>query len=154
LFVDPGHHRLEARQGEEHTFAEVEATAGVASRVQLAFTRTPAAAPKPLVVPARPEPAKSTGRAGWLTVTGTVAAGLGGVGIVGFGLRTQSLQDQYVRDPSSATRDDGLRMRALTNASIAVAGAGALLVALDLLVFRSGERPSEVSAARPFVFTF
>jgi len=110
--------------------------------------------PRPVVALARPERGKSTGRAGWLTVTGTVAAGLGGVGIVAFGLRTQSLQDQYVREPSSATRDDGLRMRALTNTSIAVAGVGALLVALDLFVLRSGEHPSEVSAARPLVLTF
>jgi hypothetical protein len=40
--------------------------------------------------------------------------------------------------PTTGTRDDGLRMRALTNVSVAVTGLGAALVALDLLVLETG----------------
>lgn len=71
---------------------------------------------------------------GWLTWTGGALAVSGAASTLYFGLRTRSLHDDYVRDPTEERYDDGRRARLVTNVSIGVAAVGAVLVAVDLLV--------------------
>ncbi len=104
--------------------------------------------------PPEPAPPPATGEkielrhglAGWLTVGGAIVAGIGTAGIIGFGLRTADLGDQYLAAPSSDLRDEGLLMRGFTNGSIGVLGLGALLIVADLALFRTGERVEWVVA--------
>jgi len=70
---------------------------------------------------------------GALTWIGAGTAVLGGAGIVIFGLMAQSLHDDYVAMPDADTRDEGMLMRNLANASIGVAALGAVLVLVDLI---------------------
>jgi hypothetical protein len=69
---------------------------------------------------------------GW-TGIGLIVAGAGC--IVGCGLYTDSLGDEYLMNPTADTRDTGLTMRALTNVAIGVAGLGGILLVLDLALF-------------------
>jgi tetratricopeptide (TPR) repeat protein len=86
-----------------------------------------------------PEPAAAidheTRGLGWLSAIGFSLAGIGAGCLVGCGLYAQSLHDDYVAMPSTSTRDEGLVFRDLANVAIAVAGAGAILVLVDILFF-------------------
>ena len=57
----------------------------------------------------------------------------GGAGIIGFGVRADALHDDYIDGPDPATRDKGITMRNLANASIAVALLGAVLISADVI---------------------
>lgn len=72
-------------------------------------------------------------RPGPLTWVGVSLGAVGGAGILGFGLRARALHGDYVASPSEDLRQRGTLMRNLANASIGVAGAGALLVVGDLV---------------------
>lgn len=82
-------------------------------------------------VPAEPE-TSGLGVLGW-TGIGLLIAGAGC--IVGCGLYTDSLGDEYLMNPTADTRDTGLAMRAITNVAIGVAGLGGILLVLDLALF-------------------
>lgn len=85
------------------------------------------------------------GRPGPLTWVGGAVAVAGVAGVVGFGLRARTLHDDYDDTPTAEVRDDGIRMRRLTNASIGVAAAGAIAVLVDLLWLGGGDEASEVA---------
>ncbi len=129
--LDPGAHRvrigaaaplaLEVERGREHVM--------VAPRTEAQ------AAPRSAAAPRRVEPTALRPRGpGWLTWTGGALAVAGGASTLYFGLRTQSLHDDYVREPTEERYDDGTRARLVTNVSIGVAAVGAVLVAVDLLL--------------------
>ncbi|MEM6954588.1 MAG: tetratricopeptide repeat protein [Myxococcota bacterium] len=93
--------------------------------------------------PVGPEPDERGYGAGSLVVTGAVLAAVGAAGTIGFGLRTQSLRDDYdaatqadIVDEMMADqiRNDGERSRRITNASIAVAVVGGALMLVDLII--------------------
>jgi hypothetical protein len=153
VFVDPGARELVATLPQGPVSVRIEAVAGTAHAVvfepQRPEPREPApsrsSAAVPVALPRRESRPDRPGLSpGWLSVVGGVTAGVGAAGIVGFGLRTRALESDYHDAPRATTRDDGLRMQALTNVSIAVAGLGAALVALDLL---------ETGAPRPLKAT-
>jgi hypothetical protein len=162
-FVEPGRHQLTADTAGGPISLEVEAVAGTAHAV--AFEGRSVPAPPPETAPsgrgAGGEPSApvmhgsaprrdSRGVApGWLTLAGGITTGVGVAGVVGFGLRTRSLESSYHSAPSAETRDAGLRTQTLTNASIVMAGVGAALVVLDLLVFETGRsRSVQIGADR------
>jgi tetratricopeptide (TPR) repeat protein len=72
--------------------------------------------------------------ASWLTWVGSGAALFGATGTVVFGVRTRTLHDRYIGDPTAETRDAGLQAKELTNASIAVGALGVAVAAFDVLV--------------------
>ena len=106
-------------------------------------SRAPSSAAPSSPVDATPPPrvpeTETEGLAGWLTVVGASVVAVGAGGVIGFGLRADDLHDTYLAHPSVDTRDEGLVMKGLANASIAVGCVGALLVVGDLLLFRTGE---------------
>ncbi len=71
---------------------------------------------------------------GLLTWGGGGLAVAGTVGAVVFGLKTQSLHDDFAMMPTQALADDGEEMRGFTNLSIGAAILGVSLVAYDLLI--------------------
>jgi hypothetical protein len=87
--------------------------------------------------------ANGLGALGW-TGIGLMIAGAGC--IVGCGLYTESLGDDYLMNPTAETRDTGLAMRAITNVSIGVAGLGAVLLVLDLALFAFDDDEPETEA--------
>jgi hypothetical protein len=95
-----------------------------------------------------PQPLEDDGRAGWLTAVGAISAGVGVGGIIGFGVRADDVHDAYLANPTQTGRDEGLVMRGLANASIAVASVGAVLVVGDLLLFRTGRSTAVTSPSR------
>jgi hypothetical protein len=83
-----------------------------------------------------------------LTWTGVGLAAVGAAGILYFGLRAQSIHDQYVLTPTTGRRDKGMLYRDLANISIGVAGLGAVLLLVDLLFLApqsTGEQERAVS---------
>lgn len=141
LFVLPGKHVVGARVGERDLAAEVDAEAGHVATVSLASKPPPATAPPPPVVTSR-------GRAGWLTVVGSVVGGIGTAGIIGFGVRASDLHAEYVASPSADLRDQGLVMKGLANGSIGVLSLGAALVVLDLALVGTGAHRVVVADAK------
>ena len=76
---------------------------------------------------------------GVLTYVGAGVAALGITGIVVFGLRAESLHAMNEPMPTRETYDEGVLMRDLANVSIGVAIAGAILVAVDLLLLQDSD---------------
>lgn len=117
--LDPGRREIVVAAGVATDRAVVEIARGATSEVTLRATI------------AQPPPARGPGVLTW---TG------GGLGVVGtgvaiyFGLRTRSLHEEYLANPTVETRDEGLRARDIANVSIAVAAIGAALVAVDLFI--------------------
>jgi tetratricopeptide repeat protein len=70
---------------------------------------------------------------GLLTYLGGGLTIVAGAGTAIFGLRTQTLHDRYIANPSSDLRSEGLFMRSMTNAAIVTIGVGIALVLVDLL---------------------
>jgi tetratricopeptide (TPR) repeat protein len=99
----------------------------------------PPRVPPPTVVTPPPAPAPIEDRApprarpSALTWVGLGLAVGGGAGIIGFGVRANALHDDYIAGPDPATRDKGITMRNLANASIAVALVGAVLITADAI---------------------
>jgi tetratricopeptide (TPR) repeat protein len=88
----------------------------------------------------------------WLSGIGVGVLSLGVAGIVGFGLRTQDLRDEYVETQNEAIADEGLLSRDLANASIGVAVGGALVIAADLIWWitdgEGADRPAPATGFR------
>lgn len=126
LDVDPGRRELTARAGAALDREIVEVVRGETHRIALAATIT--AAPR---------------GPGILTWAGAGTTALGSGAAIIFGLRARALHDDYLANPMTETRDDGLRMRDLTNTSIAIAAVGLAVVAFDLVVL--ARRPGAVS---------
>jgi len=66
-------------------------------------------------------------------ILGSGLAVAGGAGIVGFGLRTDALYDDYLANPNVDTADQGETMLVLANVSIGVVALGGVLVLIDIL---------------------
>jgi hypothetical protein len=132
LEVDPGRHEVIAETAEASDRQVVEVGRGATATVTLA-------AVAPLSRPRGP---------GVLTWTSGGAAVVATGAAVYFGLRARALHDDYLAMPTVATRDDGLRMRDLTNLSIGVAVIGAIGVAIDFFVLarRPEARPRRPTA--------
>jgi hypothetical protein len=102
----------------------------------------------------RDEPAGGAG-VGWLTGVGVAVAAIGAGGVIGFGLHTQSLHDEWLAGGPDEVRDEGLTMRTITNVSIGVLALGGALVLLDLLLAAGGNGTGErASAQRPGTIYF
>jgi hypothetical protein len=95
----------------------------------------PVGAPSP---PAE-SPARRGGEVGWLLATGSVVSALGVAGVIAFGLHASSLHDAYQVAPTPALLADGPVFVDLTNASIGVLAAGAVLMVIDLALALAGE---------------
>ena len=70
---------------------------------------------------------------GWLGWTGMGLATLGTAGAIGFGIRTESLQDRYIAELDPSVREEAVTSRTLTNASIGIAVTGAAVIVADLI---------------------
>jgi tetratricopeptide (TPR) repeat protein len=117
--------------------------------------QAPEPEPTPLPEPTPPPRTASavvdapSSRTAWLAIGGAVVAGAGVAGIVYFGLRAQSLHDEWEASPTDEDlAGRGTTMRDLANVSIGVAALGAVLVLLDVLFLSSGDAPSEARALR------
>lgn len=132
LDVDPGRHDIVAETAGATDSRTIEIARGATVTVTLD------ASPPP---PLRRGP-------GALTWAGSGVAALGTGAAIYFGLRAQALHGDYLAMPTPATRDDGLRMKDLTNISIGVAATAALVVVIDLLVLarRPADEPRRIRA--------
>ena len=145
LMVDPGPHRIAA---EGVPTGEIEVRLGETTDVDLSTATaepppTPKAAPTPAPVVDRPQPfPRPRPRPSALTWVGLGLAVTGGAGIIGFGVRANALHDDYVADPDPSTRERGITMRNLANASIGVALLGAVLMTADLIRLGVARRAS------------
>jgi hypothetical protein len=105
--------------------------------------------------PPPPPPARHVSRGpSWLTWAGAGLAVAGGASTAYFGLRTQSLHDDYVRDPTQQRYDDGRRSKLITNVSIGVAAVGAVMVAIDLILLAPQEREQRHARRANALLTF
>jgi hypothetical protein len=135
--VDPGRRalRVETPSGVRELTAEL----APGERLSISAPAEPAA-------PARvPKSSKVRSRAPAPTAVGWLGAGLAGAGLAGtvyFGLRTNSLGDEFDRTGSRDAYDDGRRARTFTNVSLSVAIVGAALFAADWL-FLAPERTED-----------
>jgi hypothetical protein len=144
--LDPGEHQVLVRDGSDSRPLRVTVRRGETVALRLEAVKVPPAGPPagaPTSAPA-PSPARRVGP-GPLTWIGAGLAVLGAAGVVGFGVRAQQLHDDYVAAPSSERRQDGLLMRNLANAALAVGVVGVVALAVDL--FWLARRP--VRAERP-----
>ena len=134
VLVVPGSHTVRV-EGEPASAHEVrvgevtEVTIGPAPSVSPRLP-PPSATPPPAHIEDRPPP---RARPSALTWVGLGLAVAGGAGIIGFGVRANALHDDYIAGPDPSTRNKGITMRNLANASIAVAVLGAVLVTADVI---------------------
>jgi hypothetical protein len=145
--ADPGTHALEVIWPDQHVEERFELAEAEVREIEIEKPAPPPSAPKPtpLEVGPRdalpPRPARAPVR--WptpLTWVGAPLAGLGGIGVVAFGSSTLAARRDHEADPTSATQTRGHRMRALTNASIAVAVGGGVLLLADAIRYGVGKR--------------
>ena len=149
LVLDPGAHDVVAP--------------GWATRLQLApgsitavhvpgTTTDTSAAARPVTPPSDrpPPPPPRPARFGPLGWIGVGVAALGGAGTLGFGLRARTLHADYVASPAADERRRGITMRNLTNASIAVAATGGVLLVTELIRWGVARRrgPDHAATAR------
>jgi hypothetical protein len=132
LYLEPGEHEI--RYGDDQT-QSFSATRGRVLKVVLREQEFDATAPDPdartdLTTTAT---TSSEGGPGWLTWGGAGIAAAGTTGAIVFGLKTQSLHEDFMAAPSVDVADEGVQMRRFTNVSIGVAAVGASLVIYDLL---------------------
>jgi len=149
--VDPGRHRVAARDGEREIAADVVVSRRAATSLRLSLARqrevrehgaatTPSRERARSRVTLTPPPSSSqddsSGYApGWIGWVGAAVAAAGGAGVLVFGLRTESLFDDYWRTPTRETLDEGERMRTFANVSIGVLALGVALFAADVILF-------------------
>ncbi len=122
--VDPRDHEVVVRSGGAQARARVviERGAEVGIRLSAVGNRVPSDAPPPSRWPS------------WLTWGGGSVTAVGAVGAGTFGAITLSLADQYRAAPTARTRDEGILMRDLTNASWVVLGVGLAAVVVDAVI--------------------
>jgi hypothetical protein len=147
--LDPGRHRvligesapltIEVERGQEHVMVPPRSQPPSIAPPQTEKGTTPSVERQPVTEPHGPS---------WLTWTGGAVAVAGTASTLYFGLRTQSLHDDYLREPTEERYDDGRQARLATNVSIVVAVVGAALVAVDLLLLAPRERKPETGVAR------
>jgi hypothetical protein len=143
-FVDAGEHvvvvqngqrqrseRLMFSAGQERTI-EASLRSGSASQPPLPSSSAPGAAEPTTPAPTPDAPATSRGP-GVLLWLGVAVAVVGVAGVVGFGLHADATHADYLATPTDELRDEGLLARDLSNASIGVAGVGAVMVLVDLI---------------------
>ncbi len=144
LELDPGTHRLSVSAGTRQWNQRVELTRG--GRVPIEVRLPPERSPLSVASPAAP--ARAQHGPTWLTWFGGGFAIAGGAAATYFGLRAQSLNDEYREQPSRDTLDSGKQHQFLANAFLGLAVAGAVVVALDLFVLeRPVARPPAASLA-------
>jgi hypothetical protein len=146
--LDPGRHQvsiganpalsIDVERGREHVMVPPR-PASPAAAPKPEKSRAPSAERKPVSEPRGP---------GFLTWTGGALAVAGTASTLYFGLRAQSLHDDYVREPTEERYDDGTRARLLTNLSLGVLAVGAVLVAVDLFLLAPRERTPVLTGAR------
>lgn len=150
--LDPGEHRLTLNGRSQRALQTVQVEPGSTRDVRFAPSEVdvpqaigdaPVAAHEPPVVEPASHPDARRGRAGVLFWTGSALAVAAGAGALGFGLATRSAHEQYERSPTQAGRDDGLRLRGLTNGAFAVLGVGAVLAIVDLLRRHPKKAPAD-----------
>lgn len=165
LDVDPGAHeiRLPSEDGDIVETAEVASGASVTLRFAIADAprESPSAAEQPGTVlgeahdPRGQREAPREGQArdasvtepSWLTALGGTIAGIGALGIVGFGAGAWIAHEDCVPACGPELAATGELLRDATNASIAVAAAGAVLIIVDLvLIATGGGRPPAADA--------
>ena len=135
--LDPGPHQvsigeneplaIDVERGREHVIVPPSSELRSIAPAQRAKLGAPSVDPEPVSQPHGP---------GWLTWTGGALAVAGTASTLYFGLRTQSLHDDYLREPTEERYDDGRQARLVTNVSIGVAAVGAVLLAVDLCCSR------------------
>jgi hypothetical protein len=128
--VDPGTVTVELRRGE----ARAKATVAIERQAVRAVT---VAVP---VKAAAPAAAAKVG-VGPLTWIGAGVLAVGAGLFAGFGLRAQSLHQQYLLGPTVALRNEGMLARDVANGSLGGVGLGAVVVVLDLAWL--AQRPSQ-----------
>jgi hypothetical protein len=134
VLVVPGSHTVRI-EGEPASVHEVRVGEVTEVAIGPAPPRVPpptAATPSPARLPIEDRPPPRA-RPSALTWVGLGLAVGGGAGMIGFGVRANALHDDYIAGPDPATRDKGITMRNLANASIAVALLGAVLVTADVI---------------------
>jgi PEGA domain len=150
--IDPRAHDVVIGQGQHEERRSIAPERGETVRLDVALGTSRERAPSSDVMGpdsgTRPPPAELDGgyHPGPLTWIGGGVALLGGAGVLGFGLRAESLFDDFDAEPHRGTFNEGRLSRDLANASIAVAAGGLVLLAIDLLVLApSGEREPDGS---------
>ena len=153
--IDPGEHEVAIADETGRASMRISGVSGTVMAVRLVIESTPShaievATPEPVTPPVEhgtspvaraPAPAspREGGDVGWLLVTGSVITAIGIAGVIGFGLQAASLHDAYEAAPTAALLHDGPLFVDLTNASIAVIAAGAVLMVIDLALALAGE---------------
>ena len=139
--LDPTRHEVEVKSGSQAERRSVVVTKQETRRIRVELGAGAAPPPrdepadKPVSVePVRDTPVTSGGGPGWLTWTGAGLVVVGGAGIALFGSQAKSHHDDWVETGNQGAKDDGIRARNLTNASIGVAVLGAVAVGIDLFV--------------------
>ncbi len=144
-FVEVGEHVVVVRHGRRERSERLLFRAGQERTIEASLASGPPAkptrpppsysvTPKPTTPAPSPPPDSATSRGpGALLWLGAGVTAVGVAGVVGFGLHANAKHDDYVATPSDELRDDGLLARNLSNVSIAVAGAGAVMMLVDLI---------------------
>lgn len=138
--LEPGPHVVAVRRPARESRREITVERG--ERYDVRLDLPPAPLPDVRLVPMRRVPRDPS----WLTGIGGGLAALGIGGVVGFGIHAQSLFDTYDQPdgPTAALQRDGVLFTDLANASIAIASAGALMIAIDLVLLIAGEGSREI----------
>ena len=144
--VAPGSHRISAFDGPAERELTTETRAGAVHRLVLDFPAdrdrpAPTAPPKTRAAPGRsarstlPEPEQRASRyPGPLTWIGGSLALSGAVGFGYFGLRTATLHDRYLQNPTAALGDEGRQTRLIANVSLGVLAVGLALAVTDFVL--------------------
>lgn len=138
LAIDPGAHTFVMIEGGAPQSLTL--TPGSSTRVRL---EVPPRVPAPRVHDTTPTTPPVVHRAPHFGALGWIGVGLstvGGAGVIGFGLRANSLHRDYVADPTDDVRSRGITMRNLANASIAVAATGGVLLMTELIRYGVARR--------------
>jgi len=132
MSLDEGDHGVEY----DGHIAQVTLVPGEHASLDLTPTEAAMLTPTPV------QPVTRRFQPGVLTWVGAGMAVAGAAGVIGFGLRSNALMDQWDdADPLApkSLADEGRLMTGLANASIAVLGVGLVIMLIDLLIEREVE---------------
>lgn len=129
--LDPGPHQVEVL-GRSQRF-RVELAAGAKHELQIPHAPAPEARAKPAPSHEADSPS-SPSRLGTLSIIGASTTLLGASAFTFYGLRTESLHEDYLRTPHEDLRERGLRARTTANIALGVALIGVALIAMDWLM--------------------